>query len=118
MKQITLLDDHLEWIIERLRKDHAFGMMDRDAEFLKTHAIDVSNYQADISTRLIQAGYDKQLLRDRINDLEREISAKNTEISKLKYDKTTALKEFVEELRKQPLNVVLVDENEVNEEHK
>lgn len=117
MKQITLQDDHLEWIIEKLGGNDP-RIRDRDAMFLRYHAIDVSNDQADISTRLLQAGYDNKVLRDKIKDLERERSAKTKEIIKLQEDKTAALKEFIEELRREPLNVVLVNENGSSDDYK
>jgi hypothetical protein len=106
--QIVLPDYEYQRLQNKLNEDDSvpFGC-DRTSRVLEANVIEIPRRNFDLQINYIQKIYDNNVLNKKINELEQTIKKKDEELDRLRFDKTAALREFVEELRKEPLQVVL-----------
>jgi hypothetical protein len=112
MKQIVLEDYEYLQLLDKLNENEYGFTGNRFQRMVQANTIDITNTQFDIQIHLIQKTWDINHLNKDIIKLNATIKEKDQELYKLRFDKTAALKEFIEELRKEPLQVVLMKEDE------
>jgi hypothetical protein len=108
--QIVLHDYEYQQLQNKLNSDDRvpFGW-DRTSRMVSENTIEIPERNFDLQINYIQILYDNNILHKKIRDLEQIIKKKDEELDRLRYDKTAALREFVEELRKEPLRVFLME---------
>jgi hypothetical protein len=112
-KQIVLLDSEFQRLIDQLNDKPEYGFMSTGLyRYIIESTIDIPKRNFDLQINYIQKIYDITNLHRRINELEQTIKKKDEELDRLRFDKTAALREFVEELRKEPLQVVLMGDKD------
>jgi hypothetical protein len=113
MKQFVLDDNEYQQLLDKLADNDPYSFMgSRYQRMIEGSTIEITSRQFDNVVRLIQKTYDVSKLHKDIIKLNATIKEKDQELYKLRFDKTAALKVFIEELRKEPLQVVLMKDDE------